>query len=155
PIDTSGFPVYPQTEQGEHNYAKPVTTKFSLDYAASFRFRPVEWLSTTSSVGAQYYTETYETVDMQGFGYASPLSRSIDQTVIERLSLNHEYVENKSLGIYVQEELGLNGRLFLPGAARFDDNSAFGADFDAQIYPKVSAAWVISDEGFWNVAPVN
>src|SRR5690606_9065109 len=24
-----------------------------------------------------------------------------------------------------------------------------------QIYPKVSAAWVISEEGFWNVAPVN
>src|SRR5690606_9541333 len=82
-------------------------------------------------------------------------SRSIDQTVIERLSLNHEYVENKSLGIYVQEELGLNDRLFFTGAVRFDDNSAFGADFDAQIYPKVSAAWVISEEGFWNVAPVN
>src|SRR5690606_11487163 len=115
------------------------TTNFSLDYAASFRFRPVEWLSTTSSVGAQYNTETYETVDMQGFGYASPLSRSIDQTVIERLSLNHEYVENKSLGIYVQEELGPNDRLFLTRAVRFDYNSAFGADFDAQIYPKVSA----------------
>lgn len=28
-------------------------------------------------------------------------------------------------------------------------NSAFGAEYDAAIYPKLSAAWVISEEPFW------
>ncbi|MEX2581647.1 MAG: TonB-dependent receptor [Gemmatimonadota bacterium] len=154
PIDT-GQPVYPQTRAGEHNYAKPVTTNSSFDYAASFKFNLRPGLLTTTSVGAQYYTETFETVDMQGFGYASPLSRSIDQTVLSRINLQHDYIENKSLGVYVQEEIGLNDRLFLTGAVRFDDNSAFGSDFNAQIYPKVSAAWVVSEESFWNFNLVN
>jgi TonB-dependent starch-binding outer membrane protein SusC len=155
PIDTTGQPVYPQTAAGEHNYAKPVTSNTSFDYAASLRYALREGLQTTTSFGAQYYVETFEEVDMQGFGYASALSRSIDQTVIERLSLSHEYIENKSLGLYVQEELALNDRLFLTGAVRFDDNSAFGSEFDAQIYPKVSAAWVVSEEGFWQSSLVN
>src|SRR5687767_16013605 len=28
-------------------------------------------------------------------------------------------------------------------------NSAFGSGFGLQVYPKASASWVISDEGFW------
>jgi hypothetical protein len=32
---------------------------------------------------------------------------------------------------------------------RVDGNSAFGSDFGLQTYPKASASWVISDEGFW------
>jgi len=31
-----------------------------------------------------------------------------------------------------------------------DGNSAFGDGFGLQFYPKASASWVISDEGFWN-----
>src|SRR5690606_41489438 len=46
-------------------------------------------------------------------------------------------------------------RLFLTAAARADDNSAFGADFNAAIYPKISGAWVISEEPFWNVPLLN
>ena len=40
-------------------------------------------------------------------------------------------------------------RFFLTGGARADGNSAFGEDFGIEVYPKVSAAYVISDEDFW------
>jgi hypothetical protein len=39
--------------------------------------------------------------------------------------------------------------LFLTGALRGDDNSAFGANVDFVTYPKVSATWVLNEEPFW------
>jgi hypothetical protein len=41
--------------------------------------------------------------------------------------------------------------LFLTGALRKDDNSAFGANFNGALYPKVSGSWVISEEPFWHI----
>ena len=56
--------------------------------------------------------------------------------------------ESRTLGFFGQQEVALNDRLFLTGAVRMDDNSAFGTDFDAVIYPKFSVSWVASDEPF-------
>src|SRR5690606_22893761 len=71
------------------------------------------------------------------------------------VDLGQLFVQNKSLGIYVQQQLNVRDRLFLTAAARADDNSAFGADFNAAIYPKISGAWVLSEEPFWNVPWLN
>src|SRR5690606_29225103 len=141
--------TYNQTAAGEHVYKKPETRNITLDYAITADYDLNDSWSFATSFGAQYYQETFEQIDMTGFGYASPLSRSIDQTVQSRITLDHQYIENKSLGVFVQEQIGLNDRLFVTAAVRFDDNSAFGSNFDAQMYPKLSATWVVSEEGFW------
>src|SRR5262249_9586580 len=47
---------------------------------------------------------------------------------------------------------GLKDRYFLTVGGRLDGNSAFGEDFGFQVYPKASASWVISEEGFWKPA---
>src|SRR5690606_26185597 len=82
--------------------------------------------------------------------FGVPQQRSINQTARDQLQLGFSSIENKSLGFYVQEEVGWNNRLFVTGAVRFDDNSAFGQEFDAAVYPKISATWVVSEESFWN-----
>ncbi|MEO8337207.1 MAG: TonB-dependent receptor, partial [bacterium] len=41
--------------------------------------------------------------------------------------------------------------LFVTGALRVDNNSAFGANFSFITYPKLSASWVVSEEPFWHV----
>ena len=56
-----------------------------------------------------------------------------------------DFVENNTLGFYGQQQLSLNDRVFLTGAVRADDNSAFGRDFDIVYYPKVSATWVVTE----------
>jgi TonB-dependent starch-binding outer membrane protein SusC len=53
------------------------------------------------------------------------------------------------VGLFVQQALALNNRLFLTAALRGDDNSAFGKDYSAAYYPKVSASWVVSEEPLW------
>ena len=35
------------------------------------------------------------------------------------------------------------------------EETAFGANFDPLIYPKLSGTWVVSEEGFWPFAFVN
>ena len=56
---------------------------------------------------------------------------------------------------FVEEEIGLKERLFVTGALRFDDNSAFGKNFNATVYPKASASWLVSDEPFFHSGFVN
>jgi hypothetical protein len=60
-------------------------------------------------------------------------------------------LENTILGVYIQQEFDWENRIFLTGAIRRDDNSAFGAKFNNAFYPKVMAAWVVHEEDFWNV----
>ena len=43
---------------------------------------------------------------------------------------------NSTLGFYAQEQLNLRDRLFLTGAVRVDDNSAFGENFEWITYPE-------------------
>ena len=64
-------------------------------------------------------------------------------------------VESKSMGTYLQGRVSWKNRAFLTAAIRGDDNSAFGTDFEAAIYPKFSAAWVIAEEPFFDVPGMN
>jgi len=45
--------------------------------------------------------------------------------------------------------VGWNDRLFVTGGMRVDGNSAFGSAFGLQTYPKLSAAYVMSEEKWW------
>jgi hypothetical protein len=58
-------------------------------------------------------------------------------------------VLQKTLGLYVEEAVGIRDRLFLTAAVRTDQNSAFGTDFQRVFYPKASASWLLSDEEFF------
>jgi TonB-linked SusC/RagA family outer membrane protein len=155
PKETVLTPVIGQTINGRLNRATPNDNNISLDYAASGGYQLSSGIRLTTSVGGQYYTSTRELLATNGRDFPSPFSTTINQTALTQLQIDYRFIENKSLGFYVQEEVAWNDRLFVTAAMRFDDNSAFGTDFAAQRYPKVSAAYVISEESFWNVDFVN
>jgi len=52
-------------------------------------------------------------------------------------------------GFFLQGQMAFGDRLFITGGARVDGNSAFGKDFPLQTYPKLSAAYELSQEKFW------
>jgi outer membrane receptor protein involved in Fe transport len=68
---------------------------------------------------------------------------------------SQNYVTNTTLGFFVQQQMGWRDRMFLTGAVRVDNNSAFGKDVKLVTYPKVSGSWVVSDEGFWHIAAID
>lgn len=52
-------------------------------------------------------------------------------------------------GGFIQQTFGVANRLFVTAAARIDASSVYDADNRWQFYPKASASYLISDEGFW------
>ena len=148
-------PVYRETALGTIDYERPITTNVSFEYTANFTYEPNETWGFQTSVGGQFYSRSYERVQVIGTDFASDLSRTINQVPVNSAIINFDDITNKSLGVFVQEQVGWNDRLFVTAAVRFDDNSAFGSDFNAQTYPKFSATYVVSEEGFWNVDFVN
>lgn len=77
-----------------------------------------------------------------------PGGQNVNQTAIKNASTQLQTV-NKTLGLYAQEEVALRDRLFLTGAIRTDQNSAFGTQFQRVYYPKASLSWLLSDESFF------
>ena len=146
---------YSETQTGEMTYDRPIQTNLSFDYATTLNLQPADAWRFSTSFGAQYYVDQFDRFQNAGNGFASTLSRTINQLSQSQILTTYEFIENKSLGVYVQEEVGWNDRLFLTGAIRFDDNSTFGVDAPAQQYPKVSGTWVISEENFWNVDQIS
>ncbi|HEU4564246.1 MAG TPA: TonB-dependent receptor [Gemmatimonadaceae bacterium] len=126
----------------------------TVDYAGTASFDVTKSLRSQTSVGGQYYKNGSGYVYAEGSVFPAQGLSSIAATTQGRFN-DEDFVEDATLGFFVQEQLGWNDRLFITGAVRSDDNSAFGKDFDRVYYPKVSASWVLSDESFWHVPWVN
>ena len=156
-LDSNGVPqpVYSETTDGQMTYERPVVTNSSFDYSITTDYDLNQSFSFATSVGAQYYVQTTDFFGNTGNGFASPLSRTINQLATDKISTTYSFVENKSLGFYVQEQLSYQDRIFLTGSIRFDDNSTFGQDASSQKYPNAQATWVMSEESFWNFDAVN
>ena len=151
---TSWAPVYAETRTGQLIYDRPNEKNFTFDYNATASYDYDDAFSFATSFGAQYFIEEREGFSNEGSGFASPLSRTINQ-LSNYNTASYSLVTNKALGFYIQEQVSWNDRIFLTGSVRFDDNSTFGADVPMRKYPNVSGAWVISEESFWNVDWVN
>ncbi len=116
----------------------------SADYGATGSFKLSKNLGSETSAGLQYYKK--------GTQIAYSTAENLAVSSLETLgagsirNTDEEFIENKTVGAYAQQQFAWKNRLFLTGALRGDDNSAFGTDFDFVLYPKVSASWVLSDE---------
>lgn len=128
---------------------RDVTTR-SLDYSASGIWNARPALRLTTSVGAQYFTRSEHWIAASGSVFPTPGLKSISSTV-NRDPPSEAFADEKSLGIYGQEEVGWRDRLFVTGALRSDDHSAFGSSFSRVVYPKLSLSWVMSEEPWFKV----
>ncbi len=128
-------------------------TNRTLDLSASATAQLTQQIGSVSSVGLQFYQKDVWTLTSRGDGFAIAALETVGATADRQA--NEDMFENATVGAYVQQQFDWEQRLFLTGAVRADDNSAFGQDFDLVYYPKVSGAWVVSEEAFWNVDFVN
>lgn len=126
----------------------------TVDYSGTFRFLATPDLESNTSIGGQFYRRYYEEIYAYGEGFPVEGLSSMDATTQNREN-GGTSVENVTLGAFVQQQFSWQNRLFLTGALRADDNSAFGQDFDLVTYPKVSGAWVVSEEPFWSVDAIS
>jgi TonB-linked SusC/RagA family outer membrane protein len=119
---------------------------FTADYGANADWSITPNIVASTSVGAQYYSKQFDQQISQGFEFPIPGPGNVGSGA--RREAAELFQENKTFGVYAQEQLAWKNRLFVTGAVRADGNSAFGANFDAAYYPKFSVSWVVSEEPF-------
>jgi hypothetical protein len=129
------------------------TTYFTADFGSTARKMVTQTISSATSVGAQIYRKQIRGLTANGSQFPAPDLSTVSATA-QRLGGELSSV-NTTAGVYGQEQLGFNDRLFITGALRVDNNSAFGANFDFITYPKLSGSWVVSEEPFWHVPVLN
>ncbi len=139
---------------GYKNIFEGDATYTTLDYGATLKLPVTEKLTSSTSGGFQYYRRLSTGSSLSGSQFPAPGLTTIAGISGPR-QVSEDFVEATTVGLYVQEQLSWEDRLFLTGALRADDNSAFGANFDLVTYPKVSASWVLSEEPFFDFGFVN
>lgn len=122
----------------------------SLDYSANanWNYRPT--LRFTTSGGVQYFSHSIHSAEAFGSVFPAPGLKAVSATTTNRTNAEN-FLDDKSLGVYLQEQLSWRDRLYLTAAIRNDDHSAFGAGFNRVTYPKFSASYVISEEPWFRV----
>ena len=145
--------VFSSAGLGRRQLDGAVTRITTADLASTARYQVTEQLGTATSAGLQYYTRNVTTEFLRGDEFATAALRTVGAA--GRTSASETFLENTTVGVYLQEEFNWEERIFLTAAIRADDNSAFGSDFDVATYPKVSATWVVHEESFWNIDAVN
>jgi outer membrane receptor protein involved in Fe transport len=103
--------------------------------------------SSSLSAGGQFFQDFDHAQLGTAEGFGAPGDVTLSSGATSRASETALTVVNA--GFFLQELLGFADRYFLTFGGRADGNSSFGSDLGLQIYPKVSASYVISDEAFW------
>lgn len=152
-IDTTGRAPFGATAAtGTIQHYMPVTHVWTVDYAGTANAKLPHDLSSAFSAGVQLNARNLRSTTVTGEGLVANQLNLVGAAAVTRA--DEGFVKQTSLGFYTQEQLGWRERLYLTGAVRVDDNSAFGSNFDVVIYPKASASWVISDESFFQGVPL-
>ncbi len=124
-------------------------TKLTLDYAGSWRTGlSGDKLVSTFSWGAQYFRDNDLYTQVDGDDFSGPGEVTVASAARNTVQSGDRLTVTNA-GFFLQEMLGLSDRFFLTLGGRVDGNSSFGTDFGLQFYPKVSAAYVISDASWW------
>jgi TonB-linked SusC/RagA family outer membrane protein len=129
-------------------------TLVTADYSATARARLTGSLTANTSIGGQFYRTDLNTSVLGGMRFPGPGVETVSATA-QKFNPTQDPTINTTIGAYAQEQFALNDRLFITGALRVDNNSAFGDQFKWVTYPKVSASWVVSEEPFWHVSVIN
>ncbi len=120
-------------------------TYTTVDYLANAEFSLTPSLRSVTSAGGQVYLRRSRLRSISGSTFPAAGLTSIASATIRNVG-SDEIFENNTVGGFIQQQVAWNNRLFVTAAVRTDDNSAFGTNFDAVTYPKLSASYVLSEE---------
>ena len=123
-------------------------TIITTDYNGTAKFDLTSALSSSTSLGGQYYRTELNGSSLGGAGFPGPGVETVSGVAQQAAAAQGDTL-NTTIGAYLQEQLGWRDRIFITGAVRVDNNSAFGNEFKWVSYPKLGATWVVNEEPFW------
>ena len=120
----------------------------TVDYVGSLDFQLPAGIRSALSFGGQSVTTRSERTTAYGDNFPGPGDPDVDNAGNTLGFEDRTRIVNA--GLFFQNVFDFSNKYFVTVGARVDGNSAFGADFGLQAYPKVSGSYVISDEDFWD-----
>lgn len=124
-----------QTDRNEKN--------ITLEAISSLTLPITDDLSSQTTAGFQWFDDLTETSFIEGrrFPAGSPsVGNSVENEAADA------FVETKTLGVFLQEQLSYANKLYFTPGVRLDDNSAFGANLGLEAYFQANASYVLSEE---------
>jgi TonB-dependent starch-binding outer membrane protein SusC len=135
--------AYPTQFLGEVDVVRAQTSQVSVDLFSAASYKVSSAWTGRTAVGGQFFRNLATNSFAQGRGLARG-SESIFGAATTDAS--DDYVESRSAGGFVDQQMAFQNRLFLTAGLRLDDNSAFGKNFNTKPLPKLSASWVARDQ---------
>jgi TonB-linked SusC/RagA family outer membrane protein len=118
------------------------------EYSGTARANLTQSLTSATSVGGQLFRSESNTSTLGGTGFPGAGIETVSGVAVPETPTQSEIL-NTTVGAYLEQKFGWRERLYLTGALRVDNNSAFGEDYKWVTYPKFDLSWVLSDEAFW------
>lgn len=140
----------------------PIAVSFANGFRESQRTNSYLYTAFVSGVSTFDLTSDLVSTTTAGIQYNKDLSRNTYcfgsslvpgtascGTTAALFDVDEDFFEIRTIGAYVQQELAYKDKIFVSGAIRGDDNSAFGADFGIEYYPAASISWVVAEEDWF------
>lgn len=120
---------------------------WTANTSADATFQLTDWLRSSTTVGGEFDDE----MDSNTFCFGADLVPGLESCAgtASLFAVDEDFTRIRTIAGFVQQRFAINDRLFVVGAARMDNNSAFGGDIGTQVYPSANASWVISEEPFF------
>lgn len=119
-------------------------TSVSLNASTSWSTDLSDRIGSSLTIGAQGFRDDESTVFATGTGFALPGADDFGTgSDVSATEANSELFNG---GLYVDEQLSFDNKLFVGAGVRIDAGSSFGDQIDYQTYPKLTGSYVISEE---------
>jgi TonB-linked SusC/RagA family outer membrane protein len=135
--------AYPTQYEGELNITRAQTSQLSVDLFSAASYNVTSDWSGRTAVGGQFFRNLNTNSFAQGRGLARGTEAIFGAATTDA---SDDYIESRSAGGFVDQQMSFRNRLFLTAGLRLDDNSAFGKNFNTRPLPKLSASWLARDE---------
>jgi TonB-dependent starch-binding outer membrane protein SusC len=129
------------------NYRR-LAQNLNLDASSTFRAALTDAIRSTTTVGFQAFRAQSSIQSAYGEDFAFRGLRVVNATA--QTTGGETRSEERMVGLFAEQQFGLNDFLFVTVGARADGHSAFGEEVDYEIYPKVDVSYVLSEHDFWN-----
>ena len=141
----------PIADEGGKDYDRSNNARYTVDLGATATHDfPSYNINLRTSIGAQrFFDAQYQS---QGRGYGLPPGASTPNSARQRESWEFT-TEEATYGAFIEEQVSWRDRLFVTGAVRTDQTSAFGREAKRTIYPRGAISYVISDEDWFPKLP--
>lgn len=126
------------------------TDRYNIDSNASATgvFNLTEDVVSSTTMGTSFIRQDFHQIYTFGAGLTPGIEESLSGATSD-YDAGEANILNATVSAFAQQQFAWRDRLFLNGAVRGDQNTAFGTDIGWIWYPSASGSWILSEEEFF------